>query len=154
MTPVGVRPDEITWPAAGAERAQPLDVEVESVSRSGEVYRVLREPSGALIHTPACAGFRRRGTCRHVLEAIRRTERPLRAFADSLPALVAAAPVEADQSVEDEQELVGWVHLIRIRVDLALEAHRSRERWLTYEARRAGLTPAQRADEAFRRFGG
>lgn len=154
MSPLALHADEIRPARPGAPRAQSVDVLIPSLAAAPAAgYRIIREPSGAWIHHPSCSGFAVHGVCRHVERARALTERPLRALADDLAAIAAAAPPPiARGGIEDERALVAWTSRLAERIAAAHRAFDAREAWLVAEARRAAMTPAERSEDAFRRM--
>lgn len=148
MSPVSADPRDVRDAPAGT-RVQDFDVEIPSASTPGKTYRLTRSPSGELIHLGACPAFRWRGNCRHVRRALALVERPVETLLEDLEELVA----DGRGRSHDPERLRAWAVLLGERVDQAIEAQRSRERFLAYEEAWARLSPAERQERAFARMG-
>lgn len=143
----------MTFPAYPGERRDPsrpqrvmeYDMEIQSASEPGKVYRIGRDCDGAMFHRPVCRTWRYGSSnCRHHQQAQLLTERPLEALMGELADHAALAlPLCAGQEIDDRQ-LLGWAGALRHRVEKAMRDSNECEHWKAEQNRIASEDPEER----------
>lgn len=131
----------------GAPAGPSFDYEIPSSRRGHGPYRLVRDSvTGVVIHRPACEAWQHgRRHCRHVQDAVHRTEQPASAFLAAVDAL----RLKGDWwlGTEDEDELRFGAQVVRLCIDALRQQAKLAEE---YEIR---TRDKPSSDDAIREFG-
>ena len=137
--------------AQGAPQGPNIDLTVASSRPGHGPYRIIRDRTTAqIIHQPACEAWRHRPrVCRHVAEALRRSEQPAQSFLEDVRQLLGA---------DEHRDPAGYPISFRAAVQRAYEQARDQIEATRLDdqlrASLAALSDKERVDDAVVAFGG